>query len=369
MSSFSTLSEMFSVARNRLEKGDWDYLVGGSDTESTLLRNRSALDSWAFVPRILNDVSNVSYSTSFLNYPLRIPVILPPIGSIQAFDPKGACAVAEGARNFGTLQILSSACSPDFGQVASEVEGPRIYQLYVTGDQKWLFKKIEEIIEYKYIGLCFTADTQVYSRRERDIFNHYLAKQVRDTIERTGNMKVAARQEFNLYQSKLSWKLIESVKEKFNIPIIIKGVMSEVDAKRCVDVGVDAIYVSNHGGRQLDHARACIDCLPNISAAVAGRIPVIVDGGFMRGADVLKGLCLGASMVGIGRLEALAVAAGGANGLVQALSLLEEEIRISLKLLGASSINELGPQFLFRESGPNRRGFFSSFPLADDYFG
>ena len=127
MSDFVTLTEMFSMARGRLEKGDWDYLIGGSDTESTLLRNRFALDSWAFLPRVLNDVSDVSYATSFLNHPLRIPVILPPIGSIQAFDPKGASAVAEGAKDFGILQILSSACSPDFKQVASEVQGPHAH--------------------------------------------------------------------------------------------------------------------------------------------------------------------------------------------------------------------------------------------------
>ncbi|HCY04576.1 MAG TPA: alpha-hydroxy-acid oxidizing enzyme, partial [Gammaproteobacteria bacterium] len=312
---FKTLTDMVRLARNNLDKGDWDYLVGAADTEASLNRNRAAVDSWTFLPRILQDVSDVKTSTQLLGQTLRIPVVLPPIGSVQAFTEKGGSAVAEAAADFGVLQILSSSCSPDFEAVAQQIQGPRIYQLYLSGDQAWLDDQIARTISSGYIGFCLTADTQVYSRRERDIMKNYVPMQARMA---TGTM---LDQSGVNYQSTMSWDTVAHIKEKFDIPLIVKGVMNPEDAKRCVEVGVDVVYVSNHGGRQLDHTVACIDALPAVVEAVDGRVPVVVDGGFMRGADVIKGLCLGATAVGMGRFEALAAAAGGAAAIGRALSI------------------------------------------------
>ena len=357
---FKTLTDMVRSAQANLDKGDWDYLVGAADTEASLRRNRSALESWVFLPRILQDVSKVNTATQLLGQTLRIPVVLPPIGSIQAFTERGGSAVAQAAEEFGVLHILSSSCAPDFETVAQEVPGPRVYQLYLSGDQAWLDDQIERTIASGYVGFCLTADTQVYSRRERDLMKGYVPMQARTA---TGTMLDPGGVN---YQSTMSWDLVAHIKEKFDIPLIVKGVMNPEDAKRCVDVGVDVVYVSNHGGRQLDHTLACIDALPGVVEAVDGRIPVVVDGGFMRGADVIKGLCLGATAVGMGRFEALAAAAGGVPAMLRALSILEREIQISLALTGVSDVADLHPGLLVRDQPLRPSHVLSAFPLLEE---
>ena len=356
MSKFRSLTEAVKLARENLSQGDWDYLVGAADTETSLRRNRGAVESWAFRPRILNDVSDVQISTELLGSAMRIPVILPPIGSVQAFSPGGGTAVAQAAEEFGILQILSSACAPDFETVAREVPGKRIYQLYLTGDEGWMDEQIQRAIAAGYTGFCLTADTQVYSRRERDILKRYTPMSGR-SASTTGD--------FN-YQASMSWDTVAHIKEKFDIPLVVKGVVVAEDAKLCIEAGVDVVYVSNHGGRQLDHSRACIDSLPEVVEAVAGRVPVIVDGGFMRGADVVKGLCLGADIVGMGRFEGLCMAAGGKDALVRGLTILEQEIRITMALAGAATLADLSPSLLERLEPVGTPSVLSSFPLLSE---
>ena len=352
---FSTLHEVVKHARRNLTRHHWDYLVGGADSESSLKRNRYGLDSLVYRPRILTDVSEVATTTDLLGTRLRIPVVLAPIGSIQVFDVGGGVSVAEAARDFGVLQILSSACLPDFEAVADAVPGPRIYQLYLMGDQAWMDDIIGRAVEAGYTGFCLTADTQTYSRRERDMLKGF----VPPSGSRVGASDFSA-------QARMTWDTVAHIKAEFDIPLIIKGVATSEDAARCVEMGVDVVYVSNHGGRQLDHTRACIDVLPEVVEAVAGRVPVLVDGGFMRGADVVKALCLGARAVGMGRLEAMALAAGGTAGLVRALEIVEHEIRITMALLGADSVEGLHPGLLERAAPMNPPGVLSAFPLLDE---
>ena len=355
---FRSLTEMVQLAQKHLERGDWDYLVGAADTEASLRRNRAAVESWVFKPRILNDVSAVNIESQLLGSAMRIPVVLPPIGSVQAFEAGGGISVARAAKDYGILQILSSSCSPDYEAVAQGVPGPRIYQLYLTGDQDWMDDHIRRAMDAGYTGFCLTADTQVYSRRERDVMKGY--------VPMSGRSASAANGDFS-HQASMTWDTIAHIKDTHDIPLIVKGVMHEDDAARCVEAGVDVIYVSNHGGRQLDHAMACIDALPQVSQAVAGRVPVVVDGGFMRGADVVKGLCLGADFVGMGRFEGLAMAAGGYAGLMRGLKILEQEIRISMALLGAPDLVSLNPSLLQRAQPLAETSVLSAFPLLDDY--
>ncbi|RZO81816.1 MAG: alpha-hydroxy-acid oxidizing protein [OM182 bacterium] len=355
---FRSLTEMVQLAQKHLERGDWDYLVGAADTEASLRRNRAAVESWVFKPRILNDVSAVSIESQLLGSAMRIPVVLPPIGSVQAFEAGGGISVARAAKDYGILQILSSSCSPDYEAVAQGVPGPRIYQLYLTGDQDWMDDHIRRAMDAGYTGFCLTADTQVYSRRERDVMKGY--------VPMSGRSASAANGDFS-HQASMTWDTIAHIKDTHDIPLIVKGVMHEDDAARCVEAGVDVIYVSNHGGRQLDHAMACIDALPQVSQAVAGRVPVVVDGGFMRGADVVKGLCLGADFVGMGRFEGLAMAAGGYAGLMRGLKILEQEIRISMALLGAPDLASLNSSLLQRAQSLAEPSVLSAFPLLDDY--
>ena len=355
MPQFLTLSEIVKQARSNLNKGAWDYLVGGADTEAALRRNRSAVESWVFKPRILRDVSNVTTNTELLGTQLRIPVVMPPIGSIQVFEENGGAAVARAVQEFGILQILSSVCTPDFEALADQVPGPRVYQLYLIGDEAWMDDIIERAIEAGYTGFCLTADTQTYSRRERDIMKRYVPLSGR----RAGSGDFTA-------QAKMTWDTVAHIKSKFDIPLLIKGVGVAEDARRCVDMGVDVVYVSNHGGRQLDHTRACIDALPEIVEAVAGAVPVVVDGGFMRGADVVKALCLGATAVGMGRFEALAMAAGGQAALLTALEILEHEIKTTMALAGVSQLSELNPELMLRSQPLAPAHVLSAFPLIEE---
>ena len=354
---FLTLQELAAEAQRKLDRNTWDYLIGGSDTESALKRNRYGLDSWAFKPRILNDVSQVRTETELFGSKLRIPVLLAPIGSIQAFNPEGAAGVAKAAQEFGVLQILSSVCLPNFEDLAAQVRGPRIYQLYLMGDHAWMDDIIARAVEAGYTGFCLTADTQVYSRRERDILKRHVPSSGRQV----------GVSEFS-HQATMTWDTVAHIKDKFDIPLIIKGVAVAEDAARCVELGVDCVYVSNHGGRQLDHTRACIDALPEVAAAVDGAVPVLVDGGFMRGADVVKALCLGAAAVGLGRLEVLALAADGAAGVLRMLELLENEIQITLALLGVRDIKDLNPGLLERVTPMVEPHALSAFPhLTEGY--
>ncbi len=355
MPQFLTLHEIAKKARQNLDQGSWDYLVGGADTESALRRNRAGVESWVFKPRILNDVSDVQCSTELLGAPLRIPVIMPPIGSIQVFEPEGAAAVAKAVQEFGILQILSSVCLPTFEDLAAQVPGPRIYQLYLTGDEAWMDDIIHRAIAAGYTGFCLTADTQTYSRRERDMLKRYVPLSGR--VSGAGDFAP---------QAKMTWETVAHIKENFAIPLVIKGVGVAEDARRCVEAGVDVVYVSNHGGRQLDHTRACIDALPEVAEAVDGRVPVVVDGGFMRGADVVKALCLGATAVGMGRFEGLAVAAGGSEALLAALHILEHEIKTTMALAGVNALDQLKPALVTREAPLAPAHVLSAFPFLSE---
>ena len=335
---FMTLHEIVKAARANLSHGVWDYLIGGAESETSLKRNRLAFDRRALKARVLNDVSEVSVDRNVLGVPLRIPVLLAPIGSIQVFESGGGASVAAAAETFGVMQILSSVCTPDFETLAKQSSVAKIYQLYALGDEAWMMDLIERTIAAKYTAFCLTVDTQVYSRRERDIAKRYVpasGRQVQQAQVGRGGFGT---------QAKLTWGLVKRIKDRFSIPLVLKGIACAEDAAMACEHGVEVVYVSNHGGRQLDQGRATLDMLPEVVKAVAGRATVIVDGGIQRGTDVLKALALGADAVGVGRLEALAMAAGGTAGVVRMLEILEQEIRINLALMGLPSIDLLTPE-------------------------
>ena len=354
MTEFLSLHDFARAARRRLPQGEWEYLTGGAETETTLRRNRLSLDSLAFRPRVLNDVSAVDVAGELLGAPLRIPVVLAPLGSIQLFDPDGLAAIARAASEYGTAAIVSSVALPEFEEVAAVAPGPKVYQLYLYGDWDWMDDLIARTIRAGYVGFCLTADTQVYSRRERDIAKRWVPRSALRAVS----------SDF-LHQARMSWATVEHIKRTFSIPLIVKGINTGEDARRAVDLGVDVIYVSNHGGRQLDHARAAIDSLPEVVAAVGGQVPVIVDGGFVRGTDVLKGLALGATAVGVGRLQGLALAAGGELGVIRMLELLETEIRINLALMGVAGVRDLDPSLVVPAAPLPNPHVLSAFPLLD----
>ena len=350
---FQSLHEIVAGARAKLDRNVWDYLIGGAETETTVRRNRLALDSLAFRPRIMRDVNTTETAGKFLGQVFKMPVALAPIGSIERFDPAATAAVANAAGTFGCPMFQSSVSKPELEDTAKEVPGGlKIFQLYVRGDQAWVEAIFDRAVTAGFGALCLTVDTHHYSRRERDISKRYHAASAR-TIDHAK------------YQKGLDWKQFDRLKAKYKLPLIVKGIATAEDAKLAVQHGVDVIYVSNHGGRQLDQGLGTIDMLPEIVAAAGGRAEIIVDGGICRGTDVIKALALGANAVAIGRLYGFGLAAGGRDGVLRVLELLHDEMVRCMGLLGVNSLGELNPSYV-RAAPPVRPPHvLSAFPYID----
>ena len=351
------LHEIIAKARQNLNQNDWDYIVGGVESETTLRRNRMALDAIAFRPRVLRDVSKVDASVSQFGRRLRLPVVLAPVGSLESFHPAGAESVVRAVDKFGAGHMLSSVCDPGLEQLAAAApDALRLYQLYVRGNEAWVDDHVERAIAHGYAGFCLTVDTAHYSRRERDIAKRFVT---------AGRRRVQGR----AFQSALDWRTVKRIKSRFKIPLIIKGIATAEDAAIAVDHGVEWIYVSNHGGRQLDHGRGSMDVLPEVVAAVAGRAKIIVDGSICRGTDIVKAIAAGADLVGMGRMQCFALAAGGEAGVVRLLELLEDEVERCLGLLGVNTFAELDRSYLYAAAPANVPHVVSAFPLLkiEDY--
>lgn len=347
---FMNLHEIVRAARVHLDQFAWDYLVGGVETETTLKRNRLAIDSLAFRPRVLVDVRDVDATGDFLGRQTRLPVALAPVGSLQSFDPGAGAAVAEAAGTFNVPMFLSSVSQPGLEDAARAGAGPKAFQLYVRGDDTFIFDHLARAEAAGYDAFCITVDTAVLSRRERDIAKRWRKPWQRDN---TGMD----------FQAGLDWATLERVRAKTRMKLIVKGIATAEDAARACEMGIEGVYVSNHGGRQLDHGRGALDVLPEVVAAVGGRAKVLVDGGFSRGADVVKALALGAHTVCLGRLYVYGLAAAGAEGVVRVLEILEDEMERTLALLGVASIGELTPQHLHAAPPVVPPGVHSAFPL------
>jgi glycolate oxidase len=330
---FLSNEEIVLAARRNLGQGPWDYLVGGAESETTMRRNRLGFDRLAYRPRVLVDVSHIDPSTTFLGHRLRIPVLLAPIGSLQVFAPEGAIASARAAAEFGTLPVISSATEPGIEAAAAATDAPKIYQLYVHGDMAWVRDVLARVKASGYTALCLTVDVAVYSRRERPMLGRWLTPTQRAAVDRN-------------YLASLTWETMDLIRQECGLPFMLKGVQTAEDAALAVEHGVDVVWVSNHGGRQLDHAMGTIDTLPEVVEAVDGRARIVLDGGIQRGADVLKAIALGADAVAIGKLQGWGLAAAGTAGLVRVLELLEHEITVSMGLMGVSRLDQLGPAYV-----------------------
>jgi len=329
---FVTNQEIIMAARRNLSDNVWHYLTGGAESETTMRRNRFGLDSLAFRPRVLVDVSDIDPSTTFLGHQLAIPVMLAPIGSLQSITPEGGVAVAKAAEEFATVNFVSSVTQPSLEEIAAASRNPKIFQLYVQGDLKWVQNLLQRVKQAGYSALCLTVDTAHYGHRERQMMDRWLPPSRRGVGYE--------------YRAGLTWETLDAIKEMAGLPFILKGVATAEDAALAVAHGVGTIYVSNHGGRQLDHGRATIDTLPEIVEAVGGRADIILDGGIVRGSDVLKAVALGARAVAIGKMQGWGLAAAGQAGLVRVLEILKSEIVTTMALLGITRLDQLTAAYL-----------------------
>jgi isopentenyl diphosphate isomerase/L-lactate dehydrogenase-like FMN-dependent dehydrogenase len=351
------LHELVAKARQNLNQNDWDYIVGGVESETTLRRNRMALDSIAFRPRVLRDVSKVDASVTHFGRKMRLPVVLAPVGSLESFHPAGATSVVRAVGEFGAGHMLSSVCDPGLEELAAAApDALRLFQLYVRGDEAWVDDHVERAIAHGYSAFCLTVDTAHYSRRERDIAKRFVT---------AGRRRVQGR----AFQAALDWRTVERIKRKFKIPLALKGIATAEDTKIAVEHGVEWIYVSNHGGRQLDHGRGSLDVVPEVVEAASGRVKIIVDGSICRGSDIVKAIAAGAHLVGMGRMQCFALGAGGQAGVVRLLELLEDEVQRTLGLLGVSGFGELDRSYLHAAPPANAPHVLSAFPLLkiEDY--
>lgn len=371
------IEDLRRIARRRLPRAVFDYIDGGADREITLKENSGAFDALTFRPRCA--VPNVApdLRTSVLGTTLSLPFLLAPVGSSRMFYPRGEEVAAREAGLAGTAYILSTLSGCLLEDVRRASSGPVWYQLYLVGGRDVAMGAIERARACGYSALVVTIDTAVAGMRERDLRNgmkellthnpwkmlpfiwqfasrpRWLASFVADgglmkfpnVVLPQGPMPYADVGAA-LEQSTVTWDDLKWIRDAWKGPIVVKGVHIGEDARRAVDVGADAIVVSNHGGRQLDGVRATVRVLPEIVGAVKGQTEVLLDGGIRRGSDVAKALCLGAKAVLVGRAYAYGLGAGGGPGVARAIEILRADFIRTIKLLGCGSAAELNRSYV-----------------------
>lgn len=330
---FASIPQMIAAAEERLTEEVRDHIAGAAGTEVTNKRNRLGLECLGFRPRVLRDVSEIDTTTTLLGKRLRIPVVIAPIGSLRTITPLGAVEAVRAAGAFGIMSFTSSVAEPSLEEIAAAGKHPKMFQLYIRGDAVDVAALINRVKAAGYAGIAVTVDSAYYGIRDRQLLHKW--------------QPPAARRGGREYQAKVTWETIAEIRAcAAPLPVMLKGIQTAEDAALAVEHGIDTIYISNHGGRQLDHCHATIDILREVAAAVGPGVEIIVDGGFMRGTDVLKAIALGARAVGIGRLYAWALGVGGEAAVVNALEILEGEIRNAMGLLGVSRLIDLNRDYV-----------------------
>ena len=338
---FVTQPEIRREARKILPREVWNFGAGASETEMSRRRNRRSLDRLAIRQHVLVDVRQIDLTTSLVGVPLSWPVAIAPMGGLVLFHPEGDVEMGRGAALGDTLQFLSGATGWSVEDVAKGSTGPKMFQLYHHGDRAWVADLLARVEASGYHSVCLTVDTQLYSRRERDIAARWSP---REAMQKAPN----PRGPDSNYQARLTWDDVRWLMKTTKLPVGLKGIMTVRDAARAVAEGVRIVWVSNHGGRQLDHTQATIDALPAIVDTVAGAAEIVIDGGFRRGTDVLKALALGAKVVAVGRASLWGLAAGGAEGVGNAMDILRDELRTTMGLCGQTSVKRLERDLIFR---------------------
>ena len=330
------------------------YLIGGAESEATILRNRAAIERRALRPRVLVDVSELKIETPILKRTAQMPIFLAPIGALQRFHPDGNDAAGVAASKMQIPMCFGSLSPQPPKEMREATAHDAVYQLYVRGDTHWVDEQVRMVEELGFEALCLTVDSAVYGRRERDLLQRF-KKPWRNDPENMLSLQAA-----------FSWRDIGRIRNITTLPIILKGIASAEDAELAIEHGAEVIYVSNHGGRQLDHSLGTLDALSKIAETISGRAKLFVDGGFMRGTDIVKALAMGADAVGIGRLYCFALAAAGEAGVTRMLEILKEELMTALALVGVSALADLTRKHVVEDSFLlSQPHLLSAFPLME----
>ena len=333
-----TIAELEPLARSRMEPAAWDYYAGGAGDELTLADNRDAWNRLRLRPRVLVDVSTVSLATSAFGVSLEHPVIVAPSAAHALAHADAEVATARGAAAAGALMTLSTIASKPMEEVADAApNAPRWFQLYAPADREACAALVQRAADAGYSGVAVTIDLPLPGNRERDLRNdfevqlgvHLPADQPTDPD--TGVVVLPT----------MDWAELAWLRSVCPIPMVAKGLLRGDDAARAVDAGCDGVWVSNHGGRQLDTSIATADALPEIVEAVGSRALVVVDGGVRRGIDALKALALGANLVAVGRPVLWGLAIDGEDGVRRVLDMLRDELSLSMALAGCPRVSDI----------------------------
>jgi lactate 2-monooxygenase len=340
------------------------YVAGGAGAERTVAANRSSLDRWRIVPRMLRGVASRDLSTTLLGTPLKSPVLLGPVGVQKIIHPEGEIATARGAAELGVPYILSTASSTAMEEVVEAApDAPRWYQLYWPKKRDLAASLVARAEKAGFTALVVTLDTWMLGWRPRDLERAYLpflnhigiANYVTDPVFQSllpeGMPKEQAEVltwAANFADPSLTWSDIAWLRQQTSLPLVLKGVSCGADAALALDVGADAVHVSNHGGRQVDGAVAAVDALVEVVDTVAGRAPVLFDSGIRTGADAVKALALGADAVVLGRLFTWGLALGGSDGVKAVLRSFLGDLDSTMALSGHAKPSELTRSSLAR---------------------
>ena len=333
------LAELEAAAKAKLDPAVYDYIAGAAMDEITLAENDAAWRALRLRPRIFRDVTNVSTGTTILGAPVAHPIAIAPTAFHRLAHDNGEPETARGARQAGALFTMSTRATASVADVAAACgDAPWWFQIYVLNDRAISDRLIDEAVAGGARALVLTADTPVLGRRLRDVRNKWVLPTNLGTIE-------SLEGEGNLSDQNagVTFDEITAVRDRWGLPVVVKGVHRGDDARRCVDAGASAVWVSNHGGRQLDGAIASAHALPEVVEAVGGRhgVEVYVDGGIRRGTDVLRALALGARAVFIGRPFIWGLAVGGAAGVCEVLSGFAEELALAMALAGCPAVTDI----------------------------
>jgi 4-hydroxymandelate oxidase len=328
---FVSVDDYEPLARERLPADLYDFYAGGAGDEWTLAENRRAFDRWGLRPRVLRGSGRPDPSTSVLGTPVSSPVLVAPLAYQSMAHPDGTWATARAAAVAGTIMVVSSTALDELEDVASASDAPKWWQLYVFEDRGATDAMLARVMEAGYAAVCLTVDVPILGLRHRDTRHGF-----RLAIGPPGSRLS--------FDEMLTWDDLAWIRERSaGIPLLLKGILTAEDAELAVAAGVDGIVVSNHGGRQLDGSAAGLTALVEVAAAVAGRVPVLMDGGVRRGTDIVKALALGAQAVLVGRPALWGLAVGGEDGVADVLRILRDELVNAMALCGCRTIAEITP--------------------------
>jgi L-lactate dehydrogenase (cytochrome) len=375
----SNVDDLRDLARRRLPGPIFHYIDGAADDELTYRRNTAAYEDYDLVPNVLGGVADIDMSVEVMGQKLGLPIFCSPTALQRLFHHQGERAVARAAEKFNTLFGVSSLGTVSLQEIGELISTPKMFQFYFHKDRALNAAMLDMAREARFDILTLTVDTITGGNRERDLhtgfttpprltpksmfqfaskpswaMNYFLREkfelsQLKNHVGQGSNIAISVGDSFStMLDQNMSWDDAGDLRAKWGGEFCLKGVMSAGDARRAVDLGADAIMISNHGGRQLDGARAPFDQLEEILAAVGGEIEVICDGGIKRGTHVLKAMALGATACSGGRMYLYALAAAGQAGVEKALGNLESEIERGMKLMGVTALSQLTPDMIRR---------------------